>query len=112
MPQVSDPRFPPSVPTGFDEHTRYVLGGNFLDAGNPFTQDLLGQQQRAAERGYAGQRAQLGAASQGLGQFGSSMGNMAQGQALQAFTQGLGDQQTQLLGGLYESERDRMMQAL
>lgn len=100
------------LPTDFRGHAQYILGGNFLSPGNPFTGGVLDAQRRQAERSFGDQRGILGNRYSGLGQFGGSRGDAAQSQLLFDWSQGLADAQNKTVSGLYESERDRMMQAL
>lgn len=114
QPQLADPRAPqpPNLPDDFRGHSQYLLQGNMLREGNPYTQDLLGQMRREEDRNYGTTRARIGASTQGAGQFGSSMGQNLQGKALQNYHTGLADRQNATMFGVHESERDRMMQAL
>ena len=105
----------PQLPTDFQGANAQVLGGYFLDQGNPYLKSgVLDPMRREALDTYNQQRASLDeAASAGGGAaFGGDMYQNLAARQYAMHQQQVGEQQNQVLAGQYNFERGNMMQAL
>jgi hypothetical protein len=89
-----------------------VLSGGFLGS-NPYLDQVIQAMQDDAMRAYQQstvpmQRSELAMS----GAYGTALGEQAQQQGAVDFSRGLAGQMSGVRSGAYESERDRMMQAL
>lgn len=87
-----------------------TLGGDYLNQGNPYMDALVNKSQGDLIRGYQQSVIpQLDMMSARSGSFGNTGVAEAGSQAQQNLVRGLGDISTNLRGGAYESERNRMV---
>lgn len=96
-----------------NQYMRKLLEGGFLDQGNPYVQSLIQNIEEDANRAYLTGTVPLVRSNLNMsGAYGSALGSLAESRASQDFTRGLMGTLAQTRTGLYESERDRMMQGL
>jgi len=112
-PGPPQPQAPP-LATDFQGHAGQVLGGRFLDSGNPHLKGVMDAMRRQADESYAGERARLGGQSEAAGAFygGGDVWQSVQGRAFNRYQQDLAEQQNQVQYQNYGDERNRMMEAL
>lgn len=105
----------PQLPTDFQGANAQVLGGYFLDSGNPYLESgVLDPMRRRALDTYNQQRAGLDeAASAGGGAaFGGDMYQNLAARMYAQHQQQVGEQENAVLAGQHQFERGNMMQAL
>lgn len=88
-----------------------VLGGKYLEEGNPYLQQVVDRTTRDAQAGFDQQRANLARQTLAPGRLGSSFHQQAMQTQQGEFGQGLADALAGLRFGAYESERGRQGEA-